>query len=45
MDFNKVYVGEIEHDVFVKKQMSPIMANSKDGEDHSDKYFDTCHKI
>ena len=26
-------------------QMPPIMANSKDGQDHKDKYLDTSRKI
>ena len=43
-DFNKVYVGEIKQDVFVITN-APIMANSKDGQDHKDKYFDSSRKI
>ena len=33
-----------EQDVFMT-QMPPIMANSKEGQDHKDKYFHTSKKI
>ena len=43
--FITVYVGETKQDVFVKKQISLWKANSKDGQDHKDKYFDASRKI
>ena len=36
--------SKYKQDVFVK-QMPPIMANSKDGQGHKDKYLDTSRKI
>ena len=33
------------HPPFQKKKMPPIMANSNEGQDHKDKYFDTSRKI
>ena len=32
-------------DVFVKHNAPLIMANSNEGQDHKDKYFDTSRKI
>ena len=31
--------------MFVKTKMPPIIANSKDGQGHKDKYLDTSRKI
>ena len=35
---------EVKQDVFVKHN-APIMANSNEGQDHKDKYFDTSRRI
>ena len=38
-EFNKDYVGQNKQGVLVKSKMPPIMANSKDGQNHKDKWF------
>ena len=42
---SKVVEKDFQQDVFVKHKCPPIMANSNEGQDHKDKYFDTSRKI
>ena len=43
--FDKNDYFDIKQDVFVKHKCPPLMANSKDGLGHKDKYLDTSRKI
>ena len=42
---NTINISPKETRCVCETQMPPIMANSNEGQDHKDKYFDTSRKI